>query len=261
MPYTLYSRVTKNPNDSIGQSWTNETIDETRFLCNKQTLCNFFSKHLPLSGNLLEAGCGLGRWVFFLKERGYLINGLEISHNAISAISSVEHDANFIRGDVLTLPYRDNSLDAVISLGVVEHFPQGPQKALIEMKRVLKSGGKIIISVPFASLLRRFFVHPLFELKRFFTSSTRNQYTFSEYRYSLSEFERILNDAGFVIIDCTWDELKPPLSIGLYSDFNILRKSGHKWRLNRFGLLINYLFSAISLKIHAGGVCYCCAKP
>ena len=53
-----------------------------------------------------------------------------------------------IVGSVYELPFNDNEFDTVLCLSVLEHL-EDPAKALLEIRRVLKLEGKIIISVPF----------------------------------------------------------------------------------------------------------------
>lgn len=64
----------------------------------------------------------------------------------------------FKKGSILKLPFEDNSIDSLSSLCVVEHIglgrygdeinPLGSEKAIKEIKRVLKIGGIILFSVP-----------------------------------------------------------------------------------------------------------------
>lgn len=51
--------------------------------------------------------------------------------------------------DNLTLPFRDESLDAVLSIAVVHHLATTERRvcALRELARVLRIGGRLIISV------------------------------------------------------------------------------------------------------------------
>lgn len=51
--------------------------------------------------------------------------------------------------DNLSLPFRDESLDAVLSIAVVHHFATTERRvcALRELARVLRIGGRLIISV------------------------------------------------------------------------------------------------------------------
>ena len=53
-----------------------------------------------------------------------------------------------IRGDLLSLPIKDESVDTIICTGVIEHVGE-PDLAVNEMHRVLKSGGRAFIEAPF----------------------------------------------------------------------------------------------------------------
>lgn len=65
---------------------------------------------------------------------------------------------HFIKGSITALPFEDNSLDSISSLCVVEHIglgrfgdeldPFGSEKAISELKRVVKWGGVMLFSVP-----------------------------------------------------------------------------------------------------------------
>jgi len=50
--------------------------------------------------------------------------------------------------NVYGLPFKDGEFDVVLCVAILEHLEE-PIKAISEMRRVLKPGGKIIISVPF----------------------------------------------------------------------------------------------------------------
>lgn len=61
--------------------------------------------------------------------------------------------------DNLDLPFRDECFDAVLSLSVIHHFATAERRirAIRELARILKVGGKIIISVwAFEQKSRRF---------------------------------------------------------------------------------------------------------
>lgn len=54
--------------------------------------------------------------------------------------------------DITAIPEPDASFDAILCSEVLEHIPD-PNKALDEFARLLKPGGKLILTVPFASLV------------------------------------------------------------------------------------------------------------
>ncbi|HED37755.1 MAG TPA: DUF268 domain-containing protein [Ignavibacteria bacterium] len=74
---------------------------------------------------------------------------------------------NFIKGDILSLPLKDNSVESVSSICVIEHIglgrygdkidPYGSEKAIEELKRVLSPNGSLYISVPIDSKNKVYF--------------------------------------------------------------------------------------------------------
>lgn len=57
-----------------------------------------------------------------------------------------------IRCDITAIPERDGAFDAILCSEVLEHIPD-PLKALAEFRRLLRPGGTLILTAPFASLV------------------------------------------------------------------------------------------------------------
>ena len=94
------------------------------------------------------------RILAWASRQGARAFGVDISEptvmQACGAFDGRPGDASRLKGavgDVRDLPFRDASFDAVYSMGTIEHFDE-TERAVGEMARVLKPGGRAIIGVP-----------------------------------------------------------------------------------------------------------------
>ena len=94
-------------------------------------------------------------------------------------------------GDVFNLNFKDEFFGTYFSWGVVEHFEEGPQKIIKEANRVLRPGGKLLISVPFWNNSRR---------KHYGDINFINEGDFYQYLFEKKEFAKILQNNGFEIL-------------------------------------------------------------
>lgn len=109
---------------------------------------NFVEKEAKGYQTILDLGCGPGLSSYLLSERGFIVTGVDISQKFLSVSKAKESDRlRLVRGDVSSLDFPDSSFDIVISHELIEHITD-VKKALGEMQRVVKKGGKIIILGP-----------------------------------------------------------------------------------------------------------------
>jgi SAM-dependent methyltransferase len=103
----------------------------------------------------LEAGCGPAANALNLAREGMEIVGVDLSSSAVEAAEAAFAarglNGRFLLGDVRDLPLPDRSVDFVYAGGVVEHFRE-IDRALAEMVRVLRPGGRLLITVPALTL-------------------------------------------------------------------------------------------------------------
>lgn len=155
-------------------------------------------------GRLLEAGCGLAKWVQFLDDHGFDAYGLDFSPVAIERSFQFWPGLKdrLFQGDLRKTPFEAGFFDGIVSFGAIEHDPDGPDKALKEMLRILAPGGVMYCTVPCYNLLRRSGEMAL--LQWLVTNRTIRRMTgrkpdvsFYEYLFSPKEYRAHLEKAGF----------------------------------------------------------------
>lgn len=104
---------------------------------------------IPISRNsiVLDIGCGTGRTACYLsKTRGAHVFGLDKSEKMIEKAKArnlqEETEVQFIAGDALDMPFRDEIADIVLLESLLIFLPVAD--ALKECRRVLKPGGIIV---------------------------------------------------------------------------------------------------------------------
>ena len=91
------------------------------------------------SARILDAGCGEGVLVDEYRSRGYRIYGVDRDFGSHAVLP----------GNLLALPFDSGVFDLVLLLDVIEHFPFDRQAPLLgELRRVLRVGGRLIVSAP-----------------------------------------------------------------------------------------------------------------
>lgn len=101
----------------------------------------FFNKFIELShGTVLDVGCGPGRDGLVLQEAGLQVVCLDASQAMIDLANA--HGLNAVMGDLLALPFEDESFDAVWAYTSLLHVTKEEiAQALQEIRRVLKPDG------------------------------------------------------------------------------------------------------------------------
>ncbi len=109
--------------------------------------------HLPGGdGVLLDFGCGNGAQTLALAPRFRQTVGVDVEREHLRALARAV--AGVAPGRVTPvlfgggrLPFRDRAFDAAVSFEVLEHVPDD-RAALAELRRVLRPGGVLVLTVP-----------------------------------------------------------------------------------------------------------------
>ena len=104
------------------------------------------------SGTVVDAPCGSGAFTRRLAANAYTIHALDIDH--LPAVPVANQRVNAVVADMdEPLPYRTDSIDAVVSIEGIEHIRR-PWDFLCECGRVVKPGGWLFLTTPNVSSLR-----------------------------------------------------------------------------------------------------------
>lgn len=184
---------------------------------NTLNFINNFANGKPL--RVLDVGCGTGHYIEQLIPKNHLVFGNDI---AIGMLNKSKH--KYLRffdfhslslSNIERLPFRNNSFDVVICIGVIEYLPD-INKAIGELHRIVKADGIIIISAP-NQISLKFLTDPYY-LKRLFqylllrlglrkkiqknnSADVSSNVDFRNKRFRLKKLLKNFNSNGFTVID------------------------------------------------------------
>jgi SAM-dependent methyltransferase len=164
------------PADHAGGSthyWEAQWLDELRPFTG--VTARLLKEHLSAPNRLLEAGCGQGEVAAGLASLGIPVIGVDLAIDALTACRARHPELPLVVGDVGRLPFRDQAFDAIVSLGVVEHFEAGPVPVLKEHTRVATHDALVFLTVPARGWYRRWsdLYHLRFKRERLYRQRNR----------------------------------------------------------------------------------------
>jgi len=148
-----------------------------------------FIQNNNCSGSLLDLGCGYGHKSIVFNKIGFCVTGMDSDYERISKAKLEYPNINFYCHKIVsTLPFEDNSFDAIFSCSVFQYIEH--ESILKECRRVLKNDGCIIMvenlkSNPITRIGRAY----LKLIKHNYQSYPWNHFTLSEISNVRDEFQ------------------------------------------------------------------------
>jgi ubiquinone/menaquinone biosynthesis C-methylase UbiE len=187
----------KNPK-SYADSYGQVTAEGYSFRVRRERLLELLG-----SGNgkrVLDIGCGPGVMTEEIIELGWNYTGCDISESMIEEAKRRYPGVAFQVGAVEKISAVDATYDAVVAMGLVEYVTSD-RAAIEEMRRVLKPGGVLIVSLPNwwspPRMWDRWIIVPLSKVKHSFGGTSKPNVFHREYREG--SYVKLLTDEKFKI--------------------------------------------------------------
>jgi ubiquinone/menaquinone biosynthesis C-methylase UbiE len=173
--------MTSHTAPSTSQNRFDDFFQDALYLSLKKSLFNYrfrkrkIAKHVPSSGRILDIGSGTAPVSPDLTRT-------VLADVSAEAMKNVEGMATVVTS-ITQMSFEAASFDCILCSEVLEHI-QDDEKAVAELRRVLKPGGVLVVTVPFQ--------------KRFWAED--DEYVGHVRRYDPGELEQKLQSGGFQII-------------------------------------------------------------
>jgi SAM-dependent methyltransferase len=107
------------------------------------------AKLLPNGSRVLDVGAGVGQYRTLFTHCEYYAQDFGQEIATVGKYTKLDYVC-----DITAMPIEDGSFDAVLCTEVLEHVPE-PAEALREMGRIVRSGGRLLLTAPLGSLLHQ----------------------------------------------------------------------------------------------------------
>ncbi len=220
---------------------------------------SIYLRVLPKNEKILEGGCGLAPYLIRLRQLGYDVEGIDYNEGPVKKVLSYDSRLPVRVGDVTAIPYPDGYFGGYLSLGVIEHFTEGPRRAIQEAHRVLKEGGIFVVAVPRNHIFMRLaapvhFLKSRKFLRKLFRKSEDHHYW--EQYFKKETLAGLLAEEGFEV-----REIHPlDHAHALVSFSNLFRDKQKYDEANALGLRLGAWCEKFLPWLTAAQMTYICAK-
>ena len=136
------------PDHSTNDHMTIEHSEYFRYLRTRSVLGGLYRRHVlyprickRLDGRTIDVGCGIGDMLTY-RNQTY---GVDVNPHTVAYCRSIGLEAVHMEMD--RLPHGSDSFDSALLDNVLEHLVD-PQPLLLEIHRVLRFGGRLVVGVP-----------------------------------------------------------------------------------------------------------------
>ena len=133
--------------DRVADQYADEFFRELERKPSDRALLDAFAESVRGRGEVCDLACGPGHIARYLQDRGLNMRGIDLSDEMIRCARLMNPDIAFEKGNMLALNLPDATLDAIVCFYAIIHLRRSDvSRALGEMNRVLRSGGRLLVS-------------------------------------------------------------------------------------------------------------------
>ena len=192
-------------NDSPFYGYHVDVIQNQYAQRQSDNVVGFFLTHLKPGMSVLDCGCGPGtitQGIAQIVAPGKVI-GCDLEPGMVERAAALSEgkgldNLSFQVGNILDLPFEDNTFDAVMSCAVTEHLSE-PVKAMSELGRVVKKGG--IVGITRTDWSANLFAPPCPSAERFIELFEHGFTTQGATMFGGKDLPRMLQEAGLTVGD------------------------------------------------------------
>ncbi len=164
------------------------------------TVCQELDKYIDKDKKVLELACGTGQLSFRMANKAKRWIATDFSENMIKEAEkrNSKGEVNFAVADATNLTYEDESFDAVVIANALHIMPD-PDKALEEVRRVLKKGGILFAPTFVYKNKKSNFIIAIMEKLGFKTY----------YKWTPEEFSEYVQSKGYSLVSSSVIKAKP----------------------------------------------------
>jgi len=165
-------------------------------------------------GPICDLGCGPGQIARYLHRQGAEALGVDLSPRMIAEARRLNPDIPFHEGNMLSLPDADNSWGGIAAFYCIIHIPREQvADALREMRRVIKSGGVLLITFHIGDEVKH--------IEEWWEKPVNLDFAF----YQPAEMETWLKEAGFELEETLVREPNLEVEVATRRAYVFARKS------------------------------------
>jgi 2-polyprenyl-3-methyl-5-hydroxy-6-metoxy-1,4-benzoquinol methylase len=109
----------------------------------REIICDAVARHLSPGAAVVDFGSGTGATSIKLRDAGFAVTAADVSEHALSACRAAGLPSIDLRQQWIP----DASADCVLACDVLEHVEEDVE-LLIKLRRALRPGGRLIVTVP-----------------------------------------------------------------------------------------------------------------